>query len=62
MTTQENNSTLGGQTQRTINNQMYNNTGKNWRKLVTPIHDSLNKMQHNQPDYSGYNPGSRMTT
>ena len=37
-----------------------NHTGKNWRKLITPAQDSFKKM--NQPEYSGYNPGSRVTT
>lgn len=31
----------------------FNNTGKNWRKLITPAHDSFKKLQQMQPEYSG---------
>ncbi len=41
----------------------FNNTGKNWRKLITPAHDSFKKMQHMQPEYSGPGAeGSGLTT
>ena len=43
----------------------FNNTGKNWRKLITPAHDSFKKLQHLQPDYSGKyagGEGSGLTT
>ncbi|CDW73682.1 UNKNOWN [Stylonychia lemnae] len=55
------NSNDGG-TQRTAQNTQFNNTGRNWRKLITPAQDSLNKFQQQQQDYSGYNPGSRVNT
>lgn len=35
----------------------FNNTGKNWRKLITPAHDSFKKLQQMQPEYSGQDLG-----
>ncbi len=31
----------------------FNNTGQNWRKLITPAHDSFKKLQNQKPEYSG---------
>jgi hypothetical protein len=50
--------------QYTYRGVVFNNTGKNWRKLITPAHDSFKKMQHMQgPESSGqYLGGSHVTT
>eukprot|EP00347_Sterkiella_histriomuscorum_P006970 403350747 len=55
----------GEGTQRTAHNGTagkFNHTGRNWRNLITPAQDSLNKFQKQQPEHSSYNPGSRVTT
>ena len=39
----------------------FNNTGKNWRKLITPAHDSFKKLQQMQPEYSGPDRGTANT-
>ena len=62
LTTQDGNANGAG-TQRTASNHGFNNTGRNWRKLITPSHDSLDKFKHlKQPEYSGNAYGSRTTT
>ncbi len=44
----DNNSLANGSTgppgQYTYRGVAFNNTGKNWRKLITPAHDSFKKM------------------
>ena len=40
----------GGITHRGVG---FDNTGKNWRKLITPAHDSFKKLQDSRPEYSG---------